>query len=99
MLTKQDMDAVDSAIRAALVARKEELKLSDEKLGKQAFGFLKAPHGKVQSLLVGQGKPTEKTGKRKPQVIKIGELYNLCEALGLSWQEVQKAAIKAVMKK
>jgi hypothetical protein len=92
MLSKAEMDAADQAIRASLIARQEELKLSDAKLGKQAFGYLKAPRGKVQSLFVGQGKP----GKRKPQTINIWELLNLCEAMGLSWrEEIVKAAKEA----
>ena len=88
MLTKEDMDMVHDAIRLSLIARKDELKLSDEKLGKQAFGYMTAPRGKIQSLFVGQGAP----GKRKPQTINICELVNLCEAMGLSWQdEIRKA--------
>lgn len=88
MLTKEDMDMVHDAIRLSLIARKDELKLSDEKLGKQAFGYMAAPRGKIQSLFVGQGAP----GKRKPQTINICELVNLCEAMGLSWQdEIRKA--------
>ena len=94
MLSKADMEAADRALRSSLVARQEELRLSDEKLGKQAFGFLKAPRGKVQSLFVGQGMP----GKRKPQVINIWELVNLCEAMGLSWPEEIRKAVKQAQK-
>ena len=95
MLTKQDMEAVHEAIRLSLLARKGELKLSDEKLGKQAFGFLTAPRGKIQSLFVGQGAP----GKRKPQTINICELVNLCEALGLSWRDEIKKALATLNEK
>ena len=91
MLSKAEMEAADQALRSALVAKQEELKLSDERLGRQAFGFLKAPRGKVQSLFVGQGKP----GKRKPQVINIWELINLCEAMGMIWQDEIRKAKKA----
>lgn len=91
MLSNIDMEVADNALRASLVARKEELRLSDEKLGKQAFGYLKAPRGKVQSLFVGQGAP----GKRKPQTINIWELINLCEAMGLSWADEIRKATKA----
>ena len=94
MLSKAEMDAADQAIRAALVARQEDLKLSDARLGKQAFGFMKAPRGKVQSLFVGQGAP----GRRKPQTINIWELMNLCEAMGLSWAEEIRKAAKAAQK-
>lgn len=94
MLNKQDIEALDAAIRASLVARQEELRMTDEALGTVAFGYLKAPRGKVQSLFVGQGDPD----RRKPQVIKIGELVNLCEAMGLSWSDVIKAALKQLPK-
>lgn len=92
MLNKQDIEALDAAIRASLVARQEELRMTDEALGTVAFGYLKAPRGKVQSLFVGQGDPD----RRKPQVIKIGELVNLCEAMGLPWADVIKSALKAL---
>lgn len=92
MLTKQDMEAVHEAIRLSLIAKQEALKLSDEKLGKQAFGFMAAPRGKIQALFVGQGAP----GKRKPQTINICELVNLCEALGLSWQDEIRKALKSL---
>ncbi|MFV0422220.1 hypothetical protein [Oleidesulfovibrio sp.] len=94
MFSNIDMEAVDNALRESLIARKDELKLSDEKLGKAAFGYLKAPRGKVQSLFVGQGAP----GKRKPQTINIWELVNLCEAMGLSWTEEIRKAMRAVTK-
>ena len=92
MLTKEEMLELDGAVRSILVERQNLLKLSDEKLGKQAFGYLAAPRGKIQSLFVGQGAP----GKRKPQVINIAELMNLCEALGLNWVDVCREALKAV---
>jgi hypothetical protein len=95
MLTKQDMDALHEAIRASLVARQEELKLSDERLGKQAFGFLAAPRMKIQALFVAQGKGE----RRKPQVINISELINLCEAMGLKWHEEIGKAKKAAEQK
>ena len=94
MLNKQDIEALDAAIRSALVARQEELNMSDEGLGNIAFSYLKAPRGKIQSLFVGQGAPD----KRKPQVIKIGELMNLCEAMGLSWTDVIRTGIKNIPK-
>ncbi|MBQ3059666.1 MAG: hypothetical protein IJD16_05050 [Desulfovibrio sp.] len=92
MLSKQDMDALHEAIRVSLVARQEELKLSDEKLGKQAFGFMAAPRMKIQALFVAQGKGE----RRRPQVINIAELMNLCEAMGLSWQDEIRKALKAI---
>lgn len=94
MLTKQDMEALHEAIRSSLVARQEELKISDEKLGKQAFGFMAAPRMKIQALFVAQGRGE----RRKPQIINIAELINLCEALGLSWQDVIRNAIRSLSK-
>jgi len=94
MLTKQDMDTLHEAIRVSLVARQEELNLSDERLGKQAFGYMAAPRMKIQALFVAQGKGE----RRKPQVINIAELLNLCEALGLSWQDEIRKALKALPK-
>ena len=96
MLNKQAMEALHEAIRTSLVARQEELKLSDERLGKQAFGYMGSPRMKIQALFVAQGKGE----RRKPQVINIAELINLCEALGLSWRdEIQKALRIAEKKK
>ena len=94
MLNKQEMDALHDAIRTSLVARQEELKLSSEKLGKQAFGFMASPRMKVQALFVAQGKGE----RRRPQVINIAELINLCEAMGLSWQDEIRKALKAIPK-
>lgn len=95
MLTKSDMAVVDWAIRETLLARKKAMNFTYRGLGKVAFGFLGAPHGKVQAMLAGQGK-TGDSGFRQPQVIGIGELYNLCEAMGLSWNEVLSDAFKKV---
>lgn len=95
MLSKQEMDALHDAIRTSLVARQEELNLSDEKLGKQAFGYMAAPRMKIQALFVAQGKGE----RRKPQIINIAELMNLCEALGLSWQDEIRKALKTLTKK
>ena len=94
MLTKEQMDSLHDAIRAALVARQEELKLSDERLGKQAFGYLGSPRMKIQALFVAQGKGE----RRRPQVINIAELINLCEAMGLSWQDEIRNALKTIPK-
>ena len=47
---------------------------------------------KIQALFVAQGKGE----RRKPQIINIAELVNLCEAMGLSWQDEIRTALKAV---
>lgn len=94
MLNKEQIDTFNEAIRTALVARKEELKLSDERLGKQAFGYMAAPRMKIQALFVAQGKGE----RRRPQVINIAELINLCEAMGLVWQDEIRKALRAIPK-
>jgi hypothetical protein len=90
--TLQEMEDFEEAVRAILKKRQEELKMSDETVGKIAYGFLAGSRTKVQALLVGQG-----AGKyRKPQRMRTSDLMNLCEALGLSfYQEVVKEALAA----
>ena len=92
MLTKDDMAALEAAIRSSLLARKKELSMSDDALGKMAFAFMANPAGKVQALLVGQGAGE----KRKPQTLRIGDAMNLCEALGLQWVDVMRQAVKDI---
>ena len=92
MLTKDDITALEAAIRSSLLARKKELSMSDDALGKMAFAFMANPAGKVQALLVGQGAGE----KRKPQTLRIGDAMNLCEALGLQWVDVMRQAVKDI---
>ena len=92
MLTKDDMTALEAAIRSSLLARKKELSMSDDALGKMAFAFMANPAGKVQALLVCQGAGE----KRKPQTLRIGDAMNLCEALGLQWVDVMRQAVKDI---
>ncbi|MCR4665814.1 MAG: hypothetical protein K5657_00775 [Desulfovibrio sp.] len=80
MYTQNEIVALENYIREALKNRKKELRLSDAALGRMAFPYMANPKGKVQALLVGQG-----TGEnRKPQTFRIGELFNLCEAMGIT---------------
>ena len=96
MMTKEEADSFDEVVRASLVARKEELGLSDAALGHLAFsGHVSIPKGKIQSIFSGQGAP----GKRKPQNIRATDLMNLCEALRLSWYDVMENARKKVKEK
>lgn len=95
MLNKEEADTLENAIRSTLIAQKNKLLLSDDAVGKIAFHFMKNPRGKVQALLVGQGAGD----KRKPQYMKISDIVNLCEALGLQWADVIRAAIKEVKNK
>lgn len=95
MLTPEEMEAIESSIRAQLIARKDALDMSDATLGKAAFPYMPYPRGKVQALLVGQGAP----GKRKPQNARFVDIVTMCEALGLNWREVCGDALKAVKAK
>lgn len=92
VLTPEEMDAIEASLRSQLLARKELLSLSDEKLGKAAFPFMPYPRGKIQAILIGQGAP----GKRKPQNMRFVDIVTLCEALGLNWVDVCRDALKAV---
>ena len=92
MLSKNEMDIFDEFIRSTLAARQEELKLSDDALGRMAFGFMGKPLGKIRSILIAQGSGDYK----KPQNIRAADLANLCEALGLSWANVIRDALSAV---
>ena len=92
MLSKDDMTALEAAIRSSLLARKKEISISDESLGKMAFPYMANPTGKVQALLVGQGAGD----RRKPQTLRIGDAMNLCESLGLQWADVFRQALKEI---
>ena len=92
VLTPEEMEVIEASLRAQLIARKDELAMSDEKLGKAAFPYMPYPRGKIQALLVGQGAP----GKRKPQNMRFVDLVTICEALGLNWADVCREALKAV---
>lgn len=50
------------------------------------------PRGKVQALLVGQGAP----GKRESQNMCFPDVVTSYGALGLSWIDVDREALKAV---
>ena len=92
MLTKEEMGIFEQAVREALEHRQSEIGLSDESVGKMAFSFMPAPRMKLQAIKRGQGK----AGQRQPQQLRWAEMLNLCEALGLSWVEVGREALKAV---
>ena len=67
--------------------------MSDAELGLRAFPYMSNPQGKVQALLVGQGAGE----RRKPQTFHLGELFNLCEALGITkWASLLRDARKQV---
>lgn len=88
MLTKDDIDKLDACILDALVKKQDTIGTTDKALGEQAFGWQSSPIMKIQRI---KGR-----GNQKPQQLRFGEITNLCEALGLSWQDVCRDAIKAV---
>lgn len=92
MLTKEEMGIFEQSIRDSIEARQGEIGLSDDAVGKIAFSFMPAPRMKVQAIKRGQGK----AGQRHPQQLRWAEMVNLCEAVGLSWVDVGRDAIKAV---
>ena len=88
MLTQNEMDMLDTFIRGYLQLAQEQTKRTDRALGAQAFGFLKNPHMKLQAIKGGPNK--------KPQQLRLADVLNLCEALGVSWQDAIRSAIAAV---
>jgi predicted DNA-binding protein len=93
--TLQEMEDFEEAARAILKKRQGDLKMSDETVGKIAYGFLVGSRTKVQALLVGQG-----AGKyRKPQRMRTSDLMNLCEAVGLPFSKLVKEALDACKEK
>ncbi len=83
-----EMDAFDDAIRAILKKRQIYLNLSDESVGKIAFGFMSGKRTKIQAIFVGQGSDKY----RKRQKLRLTDVINLTEALGMTLQEVLKKA-------
>ena len=95
MLTKEGMSLFDEALRARLTARQKELRLSDKALGQIAFQFMGNPLGKVRSILIAQGSGEDK----KPQNIRAADLYNMCQALGLKFNDEVREAVKTAEQK
>lgn len=86
MLNKDDMDKVDACILNQLIEKQDAIGTTDKALGEQAFGWVIYPNMKIQAI---KGK-----GGKKPQQLRFTDIVNLCEALGLSWVDVCKEAIK-----
>lgn len=87
-----EMDEFDGAIRAVLKAQQTKLNLTDDAVGKIAFGFMGGRRTKVQAIFVGQGADKY----RKLQKLRLTDVMNLSEALGLSFQDVMRQALKQV---
>ena len=85
-----EMDKFDNAIRSVLKAQQDMLNLTDEALGKIAFGFMSGKRTKVQAIFVGQGADKY----RKLQKLRLTDVINLSEALGLTLQETLRRAQK-----
>lgn len=92
MLTKEEMGIFEQSIRDRIESRQDEIGLSDDAVGKMAFSFMPSPRMKVQAIKRGQGK----AGQRQPQQLRWADMVNLCEAVGLSWVDVGRDALKAV---
>lgn len=88
MLTKEDMEQVEACILQRILEKQELIRTTDKALGEQAFPWLEHPIMKIQRL---KGK-----GGQQPQQIRLTDLMNLCEALGLSWVDVGREALKEV---
>lgn len=85
-----EMDEFDSAVRAVLKAQQEKLNLTDDSVGKIAFGFMGGRRTKVQAIFVGQGADKY----RKLQKLRLTDVMNLSEALGMNFQDVMRQAQK-----
>ncbi len=91
MLNKEDMDSVDACVLKLLMERQATIGTTDKALGEQAFSWQSSPIMKIQAI---KGK-----GGKKPQQLRFTEIVNLCEALGTSWQEVCRDALKNAKQK
>ncbi len=85
-----EMDEFDHEIRAILKAQQDRLGLTDDSVGKIAFGFMGGRRTKVQAIFVGQGADKY----RKLQKLRLTDVMNLAEALGLNFAEVMRQAQK-----
>lgn len=86
MFSKDDMDRLDACILKALISRQQVIGTTDKALGEQAFPWTASPIMKIQGI---KGK-----GGKKPQQLRFADIVNLCEALGLSWAEICRDALK-----
>lgn len=87
-----EMDAFDDAVREILKNQQTKLNLTDDAVGKIAFGFMGGRRTKVQAIFVGQGADKY----RKLQKLRLTDVMNLSEALGLSFADVMRQAQKLI---
>ncbi len=96
MFTSSDeMDEFDQAVRDVLKERQEKLNLTDDSVGKIAFCFMVGKRTKVQAIFVGQGADKY----RKLQKLRLTDVMNLSEALGLNIFDVIRQAQKKLKEK
>lgn len=88
MMNLEEMALLDSILVKVIQDEQERVKRTDQLLGQQAFGWMKSPKMKLQAI--------KGFGDKKPQQLRFADYINLCEALGLSWVDVGREAIKAV---
>ena len=88
MMNFEDMARLDAILIKAIQDAQEASNRTDQLLGQQAFSWMKSPKMKLQAI--------RGFGGKKPQQLRLTDFTNLCEALGLSWQEEVKKAMKAL---
>ena len=88
MMTFDEMALLDARLIKRIQEEQERVKRTDLSLGQQAFGLMKSPKMKLQAI--------KGFGDKKPQQLRLADWLNLCEAMGLSWQDEIRAALKAV---
>lgn len=92
MMTFDEMALLDALLIKRLQEEQERgvNKRTDLSLGQQAFGWMKSPKMKLQAI--------KGFGDKKPQQLRLADWINLCEAMGMSWQDEIRTALKAVEK-
>ena len=88
MMTFDEMALLDATLIKRIQEEQERVKRTDLSLGQQAFGWMKSPKMKLQAI--------KGFGEKKPQQLRLADWLNLCEAMGLSWQDEIRTALKAV---
>ena len=88
MMTFDEMALLDATLIKRIQEEQERVKRTDLSLGQQAFGWMKSPKMKLQAI--------KGFGDKKPQQLRLADCLNLCEAMGLSWQDEIRTALKAV---
>lgn len=88
MMTFDEMALLDATLIKRIQEEQERVKRTDLSLGQQAFGWMKSPKMKLQAI--------KGFGDKKPQQLRLADWLNLCEAMGLSWHDEVRVALKAV---